>query len=180
MPTAREIATQVLASVQHLTEEPGAYFIPDIAKMIPSAIREIVLDVVEQGRPDERKLLTKSFIVAITPVADDFDTADLTASLTAAEPMLLDLPFPRVTHPDSQSKELLRVADRANLEFAAIDEGYDWYAIDGNIIHINAEPELVGNLTIRAFYVPAVSNLPKQFETELINRLLVKMGLMKA
>jgi hypothetical protein len=176
MSTAREVATQILAS-QHLNEEPGGWYVPDIAKMIPATIREIVLSVLDAGKQDERKLLTKTFTPSITPVADDFDTVDLSASLAAAEPMFLDLPFPRVTHTDSQSKELLRTADLANLGFAPIDEGYDWYAIDGNTLYINANPELTGNLTIRAFYVPAVTNLPKQFESELMTRLIAKMGL---
>ena len=176
MATSRDIATQIMA-MYHLTEEPGGWYIPDIAKMITMTIREIVISVVNGGKQDERKLLTKTFTIAITPVADNFDTVDLTAPLVAAEPMLLDLPFPRVTHPDSASRDLLRVADVANLEFASLEDGHDWYSVDGNTLYINAEPELVGNITIRAFYVPSVANLPKQFETELINRLLVKMGL---
>lgn len=176
MATAREIAVQVIANVQHGTEEPGLYYIPDIARMIPSTIREIVLNIVDTGRPDERKLFTKKFTVAIVTVADDFDTADLTASLTAAEPMLLDLPFPGVTHPTTQSGELLRTADLRNLGFVTLGEGFDHYAIDGNILYINAEPELTGNLTITAFFVPVVANLPKQFESELIQRLMSKMG----
>ena len=177
MATAREIVTQVLANVEHLSEEPGMYFIPDIAKMIPPTIREIVIDVVTAGKQDERKLLTKSFTVAIVTVADNFDTADLTTSLTASEPMLLDMPFPGVTHPDSQSGELLRTADLRNLGFVNLAEGYDHYAVDGNTMYINADPELTGNISIRAFYVPAVTNLPKQFESELISRLMSKMGM---
>ncbi len=179
MATARDIATQVLASIEHLGEEPGMYFIPDIAKMIPPTIREIVLDVVTAGKQDERKLLTKTFTAAIVPVADNFDTVDLTASLTAAEPMLLDQPFPGVTHPDSQSGELLRTSDLRNLGFVNLAEGYDHYAIDGNTLYINADPELSGNLSIRAFYVPSVTNLPKQFETELIKRLIANMRMAK-
>ncbi len=177
MATAREIATQVLANLEHLSEEPGMYFIPDIAKMIKPTIREIVIDVVNAGKQDERKLLTKSFTAAIVTVANNFDTVDLTAPLTAAEPMLLDLPFPGVTHPDSQSGELLRTADLRNLGFVNLAEGYDHYAIDGNTMYVNAEPELTGNVSIRAFYVPAVTNLPQQFESELINRLIAKMGM---
>lgn len=175
MATSREIATQIL-TIQHMTEEPGGWYIPDIAKMIPSTIREIVLEIVDAGRPDERKLFTKSFVLPIVSVASDFDTVDLTTPLTAAEPMLLDLPFPRVTHPTSQSGELLRVADLANLQFADLAEGHDKYSLDGNTLFINADPELTGNVTIRAFYVPAVTNLPKQFESELITRILTKMG----
>lgn len=179
MATARQIATQVMA-MYHLTEEPAGWYIPDIAKLIPSTIRDIVISVIDGGKPDERRLFVKTFSgLPVVTVADDFDTVDLTAPLTAAEPILLDLPFPRVTHPDSQSKELLRVADLGNLGYAAIDEGFDWYALEGSTLYINAEPELTGNITIKAFYVPAVGNLPKQFESELISRLLVKMGLAK-
>lgn len=176
MATAREIATQIMA-MYHLTEEPSGWYIPDIAKMIPMTIREIVLSVVDAGKQDERKLLTKTFTLPIVSVLNDLDTVDLTTPLTAAEPMLLDLPFPRVTHPDSQSKELLRVADVANLEFADLGEGHDKYSLEGSTLYIKAEPELTGNLTIRSFYVPAVTNLPKQYESELISRLLMKMGL---
>lgn len=179
MATAREIATQVLANLEHLGEEPGMYFIPDIAKMIPSTIREIVIDVVNAGKQDERKLLTKTFTVAIVNIADAFDTVDLTTPLTASEPMLLDLPFPGVTHPDSPSFELLRTADLRNLDFVNLSEGYDHYALDGNTLYINSSDELIGNLSIRAFYVPAVTNLPKQFESELISRLIAKMGMAK-
>lgn len=177
MATAREIATQVLAQAVHFSEEPGGLFIPDIAKMIPPTIREIVIDVVNMGKQDERHLLTKTITPSITPVADNFDTVDLSASLVAAEPILLDLPFPAVTHVNSQSGELLRVADLRNLGFANLSDGMDWYSIEGNTLYIFADPEVTGNLTIRAFYVPAVTNLPKQFETELINRLLMKIGI---
>jgi hypothetical protein len=176
MATAREIATQIMA-MYHLTEEPAGWYIPDIAKMIPSTIRDIVISIVDGGKPDERKLFVKTFGgLAITPVANDFDTVDLTTPMNAAEPILLDLPFPRVTHVDSQSGELLRIADPANLSYAPINEGFDWYALEGSTLYINAEPELTGTLTIKAFYVPAVANLPKQFESELISRLSVKMG----
>lgn len=177
MATARQIATQVLANAQHLSEEPEGLFLPDIAKLIPSTIREIVLDTIENGKPDERVLFVKTISPAITPVADNFDTVDLSSALSDAEGILLDLPFPAVTHANSQSGELLRVADLANLKFASLSEGMDWYAIEGSTLYINAEPELSGNLTIKAYFVPLVTNLKKQFESDLIGRLLMKMGL---
>lgn len=177
MATARQIATEVLANAQHLSEEPGGLFIPDIARMIPSTIREIALDIIQNGKPDERVLFIKTITPAITPVADNFDTVDLAAALADSEAVLLDLPFPSVNHLNSQSGELLRVADLANLKFANISEGMDWYAIEGSTLYINADPEVSGNLTIKAYFVPLVTNLKKQFESELINRLLMKLGM---
>jgi len=177
MATARQIATQVLALAQHLSEEPEGLFIPDIAKHIPTTIREMVIDIAMMGKQDDRHLLTKTITPAIVTVADDFDTVDLTTDLTSSEPILLDLPFPGVTHATSQSGELLRVADFRNLKFVSTSEGMDWYSIQGATLYINASPELTGNLTIQAFYVPLVTNLRKQFEPELINRLLMKIGI---
>lgn len=177
MATARSIATTVLAQAEHLSEEPSGIFLPDIAKLIPATIRELVIEIVNTGRPDERHLLTKTINPAIVSVSNDFDTVDLTSDLTSSEPILLDLPFPGVQHASSQSGELLRVADLRNLRFAELSEGMDWYSIDGSTLYINASPELTGNLKIRSYYVPAVTNLPQQFESELIQRLLMKIGL---
>lgn len=177
MATARQIATEVLAAAQHLSEEPEGLFIPDIARLIPSTIREIVLDIIENGKPDERTLFTKSITPAIVSVPNNFDTVDLSTDIGSSEPILLDLPFPAVTHASSQSGELLRVADKRNLGFVSVSEGMDWYSIEGTTLYINAEPELSGNLTIVAYYVPTVTNLKKQFESELIARLLTKIGL---
>jgi len=178
MATARDIATRVISTIEQYGEEVEGYYLPDIAKMIPDCIRDIADRVIESGDQGERSLFTKDFVATIVSVASAFDTVDLSTFLSAAEQMLLALPF-TVSHVDSQAGELLYCADVKNLPFVTLADGYDYYSVDGKTMVINAEPELTGNVTISSFYVPSIANLGKQFETELINGLLLKLGITK-
>lgn len=177
MATNRVIAETVLAQIRHNGEEPEGIYLPDIVRMIPDAIRDIVQAVADQGKQEERKLFQKEFSLSIVSVVDDFDTVSLSSSLSAAsDPMLLALPFPVVKHADSQSGELLWRGDLANLGYAQTADGFDFYTVDGQTMYINADPELTGTVKIKSFYVPTITNLPKQFEGELVDRLIAKLG----
>jgi hypothetical protein len=176
MATARDIATRVISTIEQYGEEVEGYYLPDIAKMIPDCIREVVMRVIQSGDQGERSLMSKDFVGAIVPVASAFDTVDLTSFLSAAEQMILSLPF-SVSHPDTPEGELLWCADPKNLKYVALEDGYNHYSVDGKTLQINADPELVGNVTISSFYVPSVTNLAKQFETELVNCILMKLGI---
>lgn len=175
MSTAREIGTRVISEIAQYGEEAEGYYLPDIAKMIPDCIREVLSRVIQSGDQGERALFTKDFVGAIVPQAG-FDTVDLTSFLNAAEQMILSLPF-AVSHPDTAEGELLWCADAKNLSFVSLSDGYNYYSVDGKTLLLNAEPELTGNVTISSFYVPAIANLAKQFDTELVNCILMKLGI---
>jgi hypothetical protein len=176
MATAREIATRVIATIEQYGEEVEGYYIPDLAKMIPDCIREIASRIMMSGDQGERALFTKDFVGAIVPVANNFDTVDLTPFLTAAEQMLMSLPF-SVSHPTTPEGELLWCADAKNLNFVSLADGYNYYSVDGKTLLINADPELTGNVTISSFYVPSLANLARQFETELVMCIIAKLGI---
>lgn len=176
MATARQIAQTVIAMANSLGQQSGGLFIPDIANMIPQTIKELVMSVADMGVQGDRKLLQKDFTVAISG-----SSADLTTHLNdAAGQMYAHLPFPSVIHSSSQAGELLYKPDRQNLDF--IDpstEGYDYYAVDGNVLYFISLSPLTGNFTVRSFFFPVVTALPEQFEQDLINRLLMKIGAVK-
>lgn len=177
--TARQVAEAVIAQMQHLGEEVEGVYIPDIAHEIPGTIKEMVMDVAQTGMPADRKLFQKSFSFTIVPVVDNFDTADMASAFAAAEKIYLHLPFPAVIHADSQAGELLWVADLQNLRFESTGNGFDHYSVDGQTIYINAEPELTGNITVKSFFFPLVTNLSNQHTQELIQRLLMKFGMVQ-
>lgn len=178
MATARDIAEQVLAKATSFGEEAEGLFLPDVVNMIPSAIREMVIDIADNGNQSDRKLFQKDFTVAIS-VTSPYYTGDLTTSLAAAEPMYVHLPFPAVLHSSSQTGELLYKPDVSNLGFVTLEDGYDYYAVDGVVVSLNTLVALTGNLTVRSFYFPVVSALKPQFQTELVNRLLMTLGMVK-
>lgn len=178
MATNRLIGTTVMAQLEHLGEEVEGVYLPDIVKMIPDTIRDIVVEVAQMGLTDERKLFTKTFALTITTVADDFDTVDLSSSVLAADALLVHLPFPRVTHgtkAGANFQELFYVADKATLELVTPADGYNYYTVDDRILFINANPELTGTLNVNSFYVTAISNLPRQFEGRLVAKLVEKV-----
>lgn len=175
MATARDIGTRVISTIEQYGEEIEGYYLPDIAKMLPDCIREIVMRVIESGDQGEKGLMSKDFVGAISTQVG-FDTVDLTSFISAAEQMILSLPF-SVSHPDTPEGELLWCADPKNLKYVALEDGYNYYSVDGKTLQINADPELTGNVTISSFYVPSVTNLARQFETELVNCVLMKLGI---
>lgn len=182
MATNRNIATTVIAEISHLGEETEGLYIPDIVKMIPDAIRDIVMEVGQVGLPDERKLFTKEFSIPITPIGGDLDynEVDLISSVNAADAMLIHLPFPRVFHglkSDDSFQELLYVADKANLDFFNLSDGFAGYAVDDRTLYLKSDPELTGDLKIRSFYVPQVLSLPRQFEGKLVWKIIEKLGI---
>lgn len=177
MATNRQIAEQVIAAVNHLGQESSGLYIPDIVKEIPNVIKQFVYWLADNGKPEDRKLFQKDFTVPIV-TASGFDTGDLTTALSTAEPMFLHLPFNSVTHPDTQSgSELHYASDKNNLAFEDLTAGFDYYAVEGSTIYVSADPELTGNLTIRSFYFPSMSNIKPQFEQEIVTRLVAIFGM---
>lgn len=175
MATNRSVAEKLIAQASHYTEEPEMIFKPDVAATIPETIREMVMQVASMGSQADRKLLQKDFTLAVT-TAVGFDTVDLTASLTTdPDRMLLWLPFTSVSHSLSQSGELLYTPDKAQLTTQRLDEGFDYYTVEGQTMYINADPELTGNVIIRSFYVPRITVLDDKFIPMLIEQLLTKM-----
>ena len=133
---------------------------PRIIALIPDALRELAT----QAMPTNllRATFTETAVNGVAP---------LTASLAAAEPLILEGLRRASVYVDGYSYAAMFKADRASLAFPASPE-FAYWTVENQSILIRAEDEVDsydGPVTIRnAPYIPILENLPVSLEHMLI------------
>jgi hypothetical protein len=129
-----------------------------VEQVLPSALKEAALKVAESKDESVRAQLQKDFTAALTT-----GKADMSGLLSAAEPLLLRFPFPRISH-STLTYPLQPVPSLFRLQIQPTVTDWGFYALENAKIHTKdtngSLTGLTGNLTITGNFVPTLANLP--------------------
>jgi hypothetical protein len=147
--------------------ENGPIYGGDIEMAAENALHRFATNVAYSPRRWMRELLRKDFSVTITS-----GTGDLTASLTASEPLMIDRSWADNFFITSGTTPLQPLPDRTQLSFTR-STMFIYYTIDGNTIRTrNTDGSLSSlstTLTITGNYVPTLANVPDQLTDDFVD-----------
>jgi hypothetical protein len=153
--TAAQVAQLVLDRLTGQGEDASNLFLPDIESCIKDALVQLGLT--------NKDYFQKTFNCAITA-----NVASFASHLTAPEPLVIEFPFPEVTHA-SVTDPLLPVGDRTILRFSSsYDFGY--YTVVDNDILLKPPTgvTLSGNVVVLGSFTPLLTSVPDQLIPALV------------
>lgn len=172
--TNRDLATKVIARVEHLGQEASGFYIPDVIALIPEALKKLGISVHNSNDQTQIVLLQKIFTPAIAGTLGN-QTVDLSTQTSLSEPIIVDPPFATVTH-SSFTFRAEWVADSEMLNYTEADQGLLLYTVEGNTLYLKYGVEitsaLAGNLSITASYIPLIASVPPQLQDTLVDILI--------
>jgi hypothetical protein len=146
--------------------EPSNIAGPEIEAILPSALYAFGSHVANDARPHMRELLRKDFSVAVAS-----GTGDLSAHLTASEPLIIENVPQDYFAVTGGTVPMQGLPDRVQLGLAR-STAVIWYTIDGSTLRTRntdgSLSTLTTTVTVTANYVPTIGNVPSQLADEFV------------